>query len=157
AKSQRATLPGPLRAACTGSPRPLADHESSIMRATSSVVLGPTPLVVDAGLLEGWTLRRSAEAALVAVLDASALYPIALTDFFLTLAGYGLYQQHWTTEILREVERNLLRNYPYPTQEPFLYPLQTSGRLPIEMSGLESAVEWGRQRWSCVPWRGTTE
>jgi len=33
------------------------------MRATSSVVLGPTPLVVDAGLLEGWTLRRSAEAA----------------------------------------------------------------------------------------------
>jgi predicted nucleic acid-binding protein len=50
--------------------------------------------------------------AFAVVLDANVLYPIALTDFFLTLAGYGLYRPHWSTEILREVERNLLETNP---------------------------------------------
>lgn len=59
--------------------------------------------------------------ALVVVLDANVLYPIALTDFILTLAGYGLYQPHWSTEILREVERNLLENYPSLTAEALAY------------------------------------
>jgi hypothetical protein len=59
--------------------------------------------------------------ALVAVLDANVLYPIALTDFFLTLAGYGLYQPHWSTEILREVEGNLLKDHPTITSDALTY------------------------------------
>src|SRR5215471_17177737 len=58
---------------------------------------------------------------LVVVLDASVLYPIALTDFFLTLAGNGHYQPHWSTEILREVERNLLVDHPGLTAETLAY------------------------------------
>jgi predicted nucleic acid-binding protein len=50
--------------------------------------------------------------ALAAVLDANVLYPIALTDFFLTLAGRGLFRPHWSTEILHEVARSLLRHRP---------------------------------------------
>jgi hypothetical protein len=59
--------------------------------------------------------------AVVVVLDANVLYPIALTDFFLTLAGYGLYQPHWSTEILREVERNLIKNHPGLTADALRY------------------------------------
>ncbi|MGH7869737.1 MAG: PIN domain-containing protein [Candidatus Dormibacteraceae bacterium] len=51
------------------------------------------------------------------VFDANVLYPIALTDFFLTLASYGLYLPHWSQKILEEVEGNLLRNYPHITKE----------------------------------------
>lgn len=58
---------------------------------------------------------------LVVVLDANVLYPIALTDFFLTLAGRGLYQPHWSAEILHEVERNLLENHPDLTAAALAY------------------------------------
>src|SRR5262249_29764277 len=58
---------------------------------------------------------------LVVVLDANVLYSIALTDFFLTLAGGGLYHPHGTTEILHEVDRNLLVNNPSLTAEALAY------------------------------------
>jgi hypothetical protein len=59
--------------------------------------------------------------ALIVVLDANVLYPIALTDFFMTLAGYGLYLPHWSSEILDEVARNLLRNQPELTKAQLAY------------------------------------
>jgi predicted nucleic acid-binding protein len=65
---------------------------------------------------------------LVVVLDANVLYPIALTDFFLTLAGNGLYQPHWSTEILREVERNLLVDHPGLTAETLAYRFREMNR-----------------------------
>lgn len=55
--------------------------------------------------------------AFAVVFAANVLYPISLTDFFLTLAGYGLYRPHWSTEILREVERNLLEKDPQLTAD----------------------------------------
>lgn len=50
--------------------------------------------------------------AFAAVLDANVLYPIALTDFFLTTAGRRLFRPHWGSGILAEVERNLLQDRP---------------------------------------------
>jgi len=58
---------------------------------------------------------------LAAVLDANVLYTIALTDFFLTLAGHGLFRPHWSTEILNEVARSLLRNHPALTEPQLRY------------------------------------
>jgi predicted nucleic acid-binding protein len=66
--------------------------------------------------------------AFAVVLDANVLYPIALTDFFLTLAGRDLYRPHWSTEILREVQRNLLRNHPSITQAQLDYRFQEMNR-----------------------------
>jgi predicted nucleic acid-binding protein len=59
--------------------------------------------------------------AFAVVLDANVLYPISLTDFFLTLAGYGLYRPQWSTEILREVERKLLEKNSKLTAEDLAY------------------------------------
>jgi predicted nucleic acid-binding protein len=59
--------------------------------------------------------------AFAVVLDANVLYPIALTDFFLTLAGYGLYRPHWSTEILREAGRNLLEKNPNINEDQLEY------------------------------------
>lgn len=65
---------------------------------------------------------------LVVVLDANVLYPIALTDFFLTVAGRGLFRPHWSTEILREIERNLLKNQPALTTAMLAYRLSEMNR-----------------------------
>lgn len=51
------------------------------------------------------------------VLDANVLYPIGLTDFFLSAANAGLYRPHWNSEILDEVRRNLLANHSRMTEE----------------------------------------
>jgi predicted nucleic acid-binding protein len=66
--------------------------------------------------------------AFAVVFDANVLYPISLTDFFLTLAGYGLYRPHWSTEILREVERNLLEKKPRATAEDLGYRFREMNR-----------------------------
>jgi len=51
--------------------------------------------------------------ALAVVLDANILYPIALTDFFLsTSIETSRFRVHWSTEILREVEDNLVAKHP---------------------------------------------
>src|SRR5262245_47655257 len=65
---------------------------------------------------------------LVVVLDANVLYAIALTDFFLTLAGSGLYQPRWSTEILYEVERNLLVDHPGLSAEALAYRFREMNR-----------------------------
>jgi hypothetical protein len=39
--------------------------------------------------------------AFAVVFDANVLYPISLTDFFLTLAGYGLYRPHYMSAALK--------------------------------------------------------
>lgn len=44
--------------------------------------------------------------------DANVLYPNALRDILLRLAGTGIYQARWTDEILDEVFRNLKANRP---------------------------------------------
>jgi predicted nucleic acid-binding protein len=66
--------------------------------------------------------------AFAVVFDANVLYPISLTDFFLTLAGYGLYRPHWSTEILREVERNLLEKNPGLTAQDLGYRFREMNR-----------------------------
>ena len=65
---------------------------------------------------------------LVVVLDANVLYSIALTDFFLTLAGRGLYRPHWSTEILHEVERTLLKNHPGLKSDALAYRFREMNR-----------------------------
>jgi predicted nucleic acid-binding protein len=46
--------------------------------------------------------------ALVAVLDASVLYPLPLRDTLLRVAETGLYEPRWSERILDEVRRNLI-------------------------------------------------
>lgn len=43
------------------------------------------------------------------VLDACVLYPFTLRDTLLSLAENGLYEAHWTDEILEEMRRNLVK------------------------------------------------
>ncbi len=45
-----------------------------------------------------------------AVLDASVLFPAAVRDTLLRAAGAGLYQLYWSTDILEEVRRNLVKS-----------------------------------------------
>lgn len=49
--------------------------------------------------------------SLSAVLDANVLIPAALRDTLLRAAGAGLYEAHWTEDILAEVERNLVSTW----------------------------------------------
>lgn len=42
------------------------------------------------------------------VLDANVLYPPLLRDVLLSVAAAGMYRVIWTSEILEEVERNLV-------------------------------------------------
>ena len=46
--------------------------------------------------------------ALVAVLDACVLYPMYLRDTLLRAAEAGLYEAHWSEDILGELRRNLV-------------------------------------------------
>jgi hypothetical protein len=43
------------------------------------------------------------------VLDANVLYGVLTTDILLTTAGRRLYRAHWTTSILDEAKRNIVR------------------------------------------------
>ncbi len=45
--------------------------------------------------------------ALIAILDASVLYPLPLRDTLLRIAEIGLYDPRWSERILDEVARNL--------------------------------------------------
>lgn len=45
-----------------------------------------------------------------AVLDACVLYPFSVCDILLRLAERGLYDVYWSDRILRELERNLVKN-----------------------------------------------
>lgn len=65
---------------------------------------------------------------IAAVLDANVLYSIALTDFFVTTAGLGLYRVHWSPQILDEVGRNLAGNRPDLTGEQIGYRLGAMDR-----------------------------
>ena len=51
----------------------------------------------------------------IAFLDACVLYPAVLRDVLLTLAETGIYQIRWTSDVLDEMERNLL------SQEKYIY------------------------------------
>ena len=66
--------------------------------------------------------------AIAAVLDADVLYSIALTDFFVTTAGRGLYRVHWSPQILDEVGRNLAANRPDLTGKQIGYRLGAMDR-----------------------------
>lgn len=46
----------------------------------------------------------------VVVLDASVLFPMPLCDTLLRAARRGLYQAHWTEDIVEELRRNLVRD-----------------------------------------------
>lgn len=45
----------------------------------------------------------------VAVIDADVLYSIEITDVLLTMAARRVIRVHWSTEILNEVRRNLIK------------------------------------------------
>lgn len=47
-------------------------------------------------------------APFVVVVDANVLFPFTLRDTVLRAAASGFYQLHWTSEILDEMERNLV-------------------------------------------------
>lgn len=47
-------------------------------------------------------------AAFAAVLDACILFPMTLRDTLLRAADAGLYEVHWTADILEEMRRNLV-------------------------------------------------
>lgn len=47
-------------------------------------------------------------ASFAAVLDACVLFPMTLRDTLLRAADAGLYEAHWTTDILEEMRRNLV-------------------------------------------------
>lgn len=53
------------------------------------------------------------------VLDACVLYPPSLRDFLLTLASLDALEVRWSEEILREVERNVIADYPEVDQQQF--------------------------------------
>lgn len=44
----------------------------------------------------------------VAVLDADILYPPVLRDMLVSMAYWGLFEARWSSDILDEVERNLI-------------------------------------------------
>lgn len=46
------------------------------------------------------------------VLDANVVYSVALTDFYVTLAGSGLFRLHWSSKILDEALENLIERFP---------------------------------------------
>jgi predicted nucleic acid-binding protein len=50
---------------------------------------------------------------LVAALDADVLVPILSCDFLLTAFESGLYEPVVSTEVIAEVERNLIENFPH--------------------------------------------
>lgn len=50
---------------------------------------------------------------LVAALDADVLVPILSCDFLLTAFDLGLFEPVVSTEVLVEVERNLVENFPH--------------------------------------------
>ena len=45
----------------------------------------------------------------VAVLDANVLFPFTLRDTLLRIAADGIFQLHWSDQILNEMERNLVK------------------------------------------------
>lgn len=58
-----------------------------------------------------------APASLIVVLDANVLYPFTLRDTLLRAAEVGLCQPRWTTDILDEMERNLVANNVMPADD----------------------------------------
>lgn len=48
---------------------------------------------------------------LIAILDADVLFPMLLRDTLLRAAAAGCFRLQWSTEILDEVVRNLVRDY----------------------------------------------
>lgn len=49
---------------------------------------------------------------MLVVLDACVLYPASLRDLLLTLAALDAYDVAWTEEILEELRRNVVADYP---------------------------------------------
>ncbi|MFD1674310.1 PIN domain-containing protein [Alicyclobacillus fodiniaquatilis] len=47
---------------------------------------------------------------MIAFLDACVLYPSTLRDVLLTLSDGGLYQVRWSSDVLDEMERNLVKS-----------------------------------------------
>lgn len=64
-----------------------------------------------------------------ALLDAYALYPLAMTDALMSLATAGLYAAKWTTKIEQEWIRSLERRRP-----------ELVGRLTIRRDSMRQAV-----------------
>ena len=56
-------------------------------------------------------------APFVVVLDANVLFPFTLRDTLLRAAAADFYQLRWTTEILDEMERNLVRTGTMPADK----------------------------------------
>lgn len=47
--------------------------------------------------------------SIIAFLDACVLYPATLRDVLLILSESGLYQVRWSSDVLDEMERNLVK------------------------------------------------
>jgi len=53
----------------------------------------------------------------IVVVDANVLYPLTLRDTVLRAAAAGFYQLRWSTDILDEMERNLVAKGKVPTDK----------------------------------------
>lgn len=56
-------------------------------------------------------------ASVIAVLDANVLFPASLRDTLVRAGQRDLYQMHWTSEILEEVRRNLVKTGRVKTEK----------------------------------------
>src|SRR5262245_49873972 len=56
-------------------------------------------------------------APFIVVVDANVLYPLTLRDTVLRAAAAGFYQLRWSTDILDEMERNLIGKAKMPTDK----------------------------------------
>jgi hypothetical protein len=80
-------------------------------------------------------------APFIVVLDANALFPFTLRDTLLRAAAAGIYQLSWSTEILDEMERNLVSTASMPADKAARLPAVMMKYFPeAEVIGYESLI-----------------
>ncbi len=79
-------------------------------------------------------------APFIVVIDANVLFPFTLRDTILRAAAEDFYQLRWTTEILDEMERNLVSTGTMPLEKALRLRAAMEKYFP-EAAGRERAIE----------------